>query len=366
MKVPRLLLPTTEAENFFSPREEPHYEETRDVFTITLETSPPTPGFGKDKHHPQIDNMTLRLDTIQQVEQAQLACPYCGATRTTKQAMRAHYSTAHQGLYRPPADDPCFCVACRRVMAKSYYRDHRCRKPKQEEYSEAVCVGCGITLANPRLSAHLIHCVKYEGQLVPLKQNTGAFEFAKKIRDMLRPALPKSETAQQQTATTTASAERILTQARNSLRPHTPRGRQSTPEAEHEIRTNRDLNGQVEKMRKDTEKKIRKDQSTCSRCNKELKSSQALRRHDALYHPGTERPKGLPVFCIGCNTPFKTAATYVKHKCSGTMDQELATKRCHICNKDGLANPEYSAHILAHQITIDNPEIAEKELYDPK
>ncbi|EZG43084.1 endonuclease-reverse transcriptase [Gregarina niphandrodes] len=78
MKVPRLLLPTTEAENFFSPREEPHYEETRDVFTITLETSPPTPGFGKDKHHPQIDNMTLRLDTIQQVEQAQLACPYVG------------------------------------------------------------------------------------------------------------------------------------------------------------------------------------------------------------------------------------------------------------------------------------------------
>ncbi|EZG43076.1 endonuclease-reverse transcriptase [Gregarina niphandrodes] len=368
MSIPKLQLPTKETEiSYYSPREEPQYEETRELFVTTLETSPPTPGFGKDKHHPQMDNMALRLDTIQRVEQVQLTCPYCGATKTTKQAMRSHYTTAHQGLYRPPADDPCFCVACRRVMTKSYYRDHRCRKPKQEEYGEADCIGCGIKLTNPQLSAHLIHCVRYEGQLTPLKQNTGAFEFAKKIREMLRPSSPKLKSTQQLTAETVATTEHILAQARNSLRPHTPRGENApASKGKLRLRSDGDLNDEVEKMRRDTEERIRKEQSTCNRCNKELKSSQALRRHEALYHPGTERPKGLPVFCIGCNMPFKTAATYVKHKCSGTMAQELSAKRCQMCDQGELPNPEYSAHMLAHQITTDNLEITQKELYDPK
>ncbi|EZG43079.1 endonuclease-reverse transcriptase [Gregarina niphandrodes] len=375
VKVPRLLLPTTEAENFFSPREEPHYEETRDVFTTTLETSPPTPGFGKDKYHPQLDNMTLRLSTVQEVERAQLTCPYCGATKTTKQAARAHYTTAHPGLYRPPADDPCYCIACKRVMTKPYYRDHRCRKPPRDEFAEQNCQGCGIRLANPQLSAHLIHCVKYQGRLTPLKQNSGAFDFAKKIRDLIKPSPSRLIQKQEQLSRTTASPNDILTQARSSLRPHTPRGGQRTPEAALSIPTqprqkpemrNHDRQDEAERMRRDTEERIRREQSTCSQCNKELRSSQALRRHDALYHPGTERPKGLPIYCTGCDTPFKTAATFVKHRCSGTPEEELAPRQCHVCQQVTLSNPEYSAHLLRHQIIEGDKTDTTNELYNPQ
>ncbi|EZG42958.1 hypothetical protein GNI_203430 [Gregarina niphandrodes] len=362
--VPKLQLPTKDKETtFYSPREDGPYEETRETFMTTLETSPPTPGFGKDRHHPQTDNMKLRLDTIQEVELVQLACPYCGIVKTTKQAIRAHYTTAHQGLYRPPADDPCYCVGCRRVMTKPYYRDHRCRNSKQAEFERASCVGCGVEYSNPQLSAHLIHCVKYEGQLTPQKQNTGAFEFAKRLREMLRPSLTRPKAAPELPTTT---ADPTLMRAKSSLRPHTPRGMQTSSGVQPPTVQGKDRTNEVETMRRQTEAAIRREQSRCDTCNKELKSSQALRRHEALYHPNTERPKGLPVYCIGCNTTFKTAATYVKHKCLGTLDQELAKKQCPLCDADPISNPDYSVHMLKHQIIETDGRTTPRDLYDPQ
>ncbi|EZG43093.1 hypothetical protein GNI_188760, partial [Gregarina niphandrodes] len=67
-----------------------------------------------------------------------------------------------------------------------------------------------------------------------------------------------------------------------------------------------------------------------------------------------------------CDTIFKTAATYVKHKCTGTLKNELSAKRCQLCDQGELSNPEYSAHMLMHQITTSSQEVDQKELYDPK
>ncbi|EZG43097.1 hypothetical protein GNI_188450 [Gregarina niphandrodes] len=346
--IPKLkLTEEPDTTDFVSPREDLDYEETRDVYATTLECSPPTPGFGQDKHPPNTSNMTLRLETIRAVELAQLTCPYCGMEKTTKQATRAHFTTAHPGLYRPPPDDPCYCTGCKRVMTKPYYRDHRCRKAPTEEFKTTECVGCGKCYANPQLSAHLIHCVKYTGQLIPSRQNTGAFEFAKKIRELLKPMPVKRLDTVNSTCT-----NQTLKRAKDSLRPHTPREKRCQASANpHQITPRRDaelMRDRADRMRKDTEEAIRREQSYCKLCHKELKSSQALRRHESLYHPERTRPKGLPVACIGCNIAFKTAATYVKHKCKGTPRGELAEKACPECGEVTLANPEYSVHLLEH------------------
>ncbi|EZG43082.1 reverse transcriptase [Gregarina niphandrodes] len=370
-RIPRLQLPNRDTEtNFFSPREEPHYEETRDVFTTALETSPPTPGFGQDKHYPNSETMALRLNTIQGVETVQLTCPYCGITKTTKQATRAHYTTTHPGMYRPPPDDPCYCAACRRVMTKTYFRDHRCRKPHKNEFDSIECPGCQNHYENPELSAHMIHCVRLEGVLTPSKPNTGAFEFAKKLRDLLKPTTAKKATSPTQITIPGQTIE----QARQSLRPHTPRKPEQSngdfkrippiPKAkDHPEITTKEL---VQEMRTNTEEAIRTEQSTCRQCNKELKSNQALRRHEALYHPGTTRPKGLPAHCIGCNATFKTATTYVKHKCPGPLNQELAAKKCPLCDSEPITNPDYSVHLLRHQVLKNDGTTTPRDLYDPQ
>ncbi|EZG55121.1 hypothetical protein GNI_117630 [Gregarina niphandrodes] len=372
-RIPKLQIPNGDVEtNFFSPREEPHYEETREVFTTALETSPPTPGFGQDKHHPNAETMTLRLNTIRDVETTQLTCPYCGVTKTTKQATRAHYTTAHPGMYRPPPDDPCYCAACRRVMTKTYFRDHRCRKPPKNEFDSIECPGCQNHYQNPELSTHMIHCIRLEGTLTPSKPNTGAFEFAKKLRDLLKPTTTKKAAS----PTQITAPDQTIAQARQGLRPHTPRKMEQSNKGLKQLPTEANNNPAttikelVKKMRTDTEEAIRTEQSTCRQCNKELKSNQALRRHEALYHPGTARPKGLPARCIGCNTTFKTATTYVKHKCSGTMEQELAAKHCPECKEAELCNPDYSVHLLRHEIihdeALDDATLAQdQKIFDP-